>query len=120
MTGTPTGAGASGGAGTTASAPSPRAYAHTGPEDWDRWYAGITALSADINLLRTVGKALHRAKALDPGDWDDEPGRGSVLPKPDRAHCTLGCGPPSAPALPHSGGWVGVFVLVSPSLTGFS
>ena len=30
-------------------------------------------MSPDINLLRTVGKALHRAKALDPGDWDEEP-----------------------------------------------
>ena len=73
MTGTPTGRGTPGGASATASAPSSRVYAHTQPGQWDTWYAAVTALSADINLLRTVDKALHRAKALDPGDWDDEP-----------------------------------------------
>ena len=69
MTGTPTGRGTSGGASATASAPSPRVYAHTQPGQWDTWYAAVTALSADINLLRTVGKALHRAKALTKGWW---------------------------------------------------
>ena len=63
----------SGGARGAASAPSPHVFAQTQPDQWDAWYTAVTALSADINLLRTVGKALHRAKALDPGDWDDEP-----------------------------------------------